>query len=72
VKTLLILVDDTYADTLKAILPDDKAWVLNPKYDSFRCQLHHEFETYKARPERFEAYHDALNDIDAWLSKGDA
>jgi len=67
-KTLLILVDDTYADTLKTLLPEDKAWVLDARYDTFRCQLHNAYETYCDSPGTFEAYHDALSDIDMWLS----
>ena len=35
-KTLLILVDDAYAETFTATLPVDKAWVLDARYDAFR------------------------------------
>ena len=66
-KTMLILVEDDYADTLPTRFPEDKAWVLSPRYDAFRCRLHHALETYGKHPETFEAYHKVLAETDLRL-----
>lgn len=67
-QTLLLLVEDDLVDTLKATLPVDKAWVLDARYDAFRCRLHHALDTYRARPDAFEAYHDTVVRLDRWLA----
>jgi hypothetical protein len=67
-KTLLMLVDDAYADTLKEQLPGDKAWILDARYDTFRCQLRQALDAYLESPEDAEAYHDTLARMDEWLA----
>jgi len=68
-KTLLLLVNDDYAETLKAQLPADQAWVLDARYDAFRCQLRHSLETYLDSPASSVAYHDTIKQLDAWLGE---
>ncbi|MEJ2467830.1 MAG: hypothetical protein P8Y51_01945, partial [Campylobacterales bacterium] len=59
-RTLLLLVDDEYAETLKNELPGDKAWILNPRYDAFRCQVRQAFETYREAPSSATTYSDTI------------
>ena len=68
-KTLLILVDDEYADTLTRTLPADKAWVLDDRYDAFRCRVRHALETYNQSPESAEIYHDTIAALDRWMQE---
>ena len=67
-KTLLILLDDAYADTLKEQLPGDKAWILDARYDAFRCRLHAALDNYFETRDGFEAYHETIAATDAWLA----
>ena len=69
-KTLLILVDDAYAETLKKQLPGDKAWILETRYDTFRCRLHQALEDYGETPDGFEPYHKTIAETDTWFSDG--
>lgn len=63
-QTLLLLVDDTYAETLKQSLPDDKAWILPERYDTFRCQVRQALETYKNDPSECMPLGSAMEMID--------
>jgi len=66
-QTLLLLVDDTYAETLKQTLPSDKAWILEPRYDTFRCRVRQALDAYRADPESATVYHDTIAELDRWL-----
>lgn len=68
-QTLLLLVDDTYAETLKQSLPNDKAWVLDERYDCFRCEVRHALKHYRTSPDDVTVYHETIVDIDTWLSE---
>jgi hypothetical protein len=68
-QTLLLLVDDSYAETLKQSLPNDKAWILDDRYDSFRCQVRIALEAYRTSPEDVTIYHETIADIDTWLAE---
>jgi hypothetical protein len=68
-RTLLLLVDDEYAETLRNELPEDKAWILDPRYDAFRCQVRQAFEAYREAPASAEAYADAIPRLDQWLEE---
>ena len=46
-KTVLLLVDDAYAESLRETLPPDKAWILDERYDRFRCEVHHALRSYE-------------------------
>jgi hypothetical protein len=67
-RTLLILVNDEIAQTLEEHLPVGKAWILDPRYDHFRCQIHCALKTYSETPEVFETYSQTMSQMDAWLS----
>ncbi|MHC3995125.1 hypothetical protein ACXWTF_09875 [Thiomicrolovo sp. ZZH C-3] len=68
-QTVLLLVDDTYADTLKQSLPADKAWVLDARYDAFRCGVRCSLEEYRTSPDTVTVYHETIEEIDAWLAE---
>jgi len=68
-RTLLLLVDDDYVDTLKQTLPDDKAWVLPPRFDTFRCQVRQALSAYREAAEESIPYHDAAAELDRWLTE---
>jgi len=68
-KTLLIFVDDAYAETFTATLPVDKAWVLDARYDAFRCRVRRALENYNQSPESAETYHDTISELDAWMEE---
>ncbi|WP_345970093.1 MULTISPECIES: hypothetical protein [Sulfurimonas] len=66
---MLLLVDDTYADTLKQSLPADKAWVLDARYDEFRCRVRLALDGYRTSPDAVQIYHETIEDIDTWLAE---
>ena len=68
-KTLLLLVDDTYAEELKEQLPGDKAWILDTRYDAFRCRLHTTLDDYVKESAHFEPYHETIDELNRWLTE---
>ncbi len=67
-KTLLVLVEDDYAEALQSQLPSDKAWLLPERYDAFRCRLHHAYETFFSAPETFSSYQETMTQMDKLLA----
>lgn len=70
-KTLLVLVEDDYAEALQSQLPQDKAWLLPERYDAFRCRVHHAFETFCTAPESFSSYQESMTEMNK-LFEGEA
>jgi hypothetical protein len=68
-KTLLLLVEDDYANSLKQQLPSDKAWVMPERYDAFRCALHHALESARSNTGKTVPLQNAISDMNAWLAK---
>jgi len=68
-KTIVLLVSDEIAQTLPSLLPAEQAWILDERYDTFRCHLHAAVESYTEDPSSFQSYHDLIADFDAWLHK---
>lgn len=68
-KTLLLLVDDDYADTLQGELPEGKAWVLPQRYDTFRCALHTALESARTKPDTLIELQSVITETNAWLDK---
>ncbi len=68
-KTLLLLVEDDYADTLKQQLPGDKAWVMPERYDAFRCALHSTLESARSDTNETIPLQNAITDMNEWLVK---
>lgn len=71
-RTLLLLVDDEFAETLKKELPADKAWILDARYDTFRCRVRQALEAYREAPASAAVYADALPQLDQWLEEQNA
>lgn len=68
-KTLLLLVEDDYADTLKQQLPGDKAWVMPKRYDAFRRELHTALTSVRSDSDETVPLQNAIADINEWLAK---
>ena len=62
-KTLLVLVEDDYAEALQSQLPPDKAWLLPERYDAFRCRVHHAYEIFCTAPETFRSYQETMTEM---------
>lgn len=68
-RTLLLLVDDDYAEELKKALPADKAWILDTRFDTFRCGVRQALEAYREAPASASAYVDVISQLDQWLEE---
>lgn len=66
-KAVLILVEDELAEKLPSWLPEEGAWVLDQRYDEFRCSVHGALLTYRYMPSTCRPYLELMNDLDAWL-----
>lgn len=68
-KTLCLLIEDDAVESVRALLPSDKAWILPERYDTFRSSIHGALEAYRENPESFTPLNEAIARMDRWLEE---
>jgi len=68
-KSIVVIVEDTLAETFAALLPAEGAWIMPPRHDAFRSGVTCELDRYRTAPATFIPLQQALKDAEATLTE---